>query len=94
MLFSCKQWLIGKILLFWYKAKADNEKELDNDFAYNNFFLKTKIKSYGDEATDFHDKEIPKTVSDCTCLAVITTDSFLTKEENHYYCYKCFCENN
>ena len=34
--------------------------------------MKTKIKSDGDEATYFHDKEIPKPDSDCTFLAVIT----------------------
>ena len=33
--------------------------------------LKTKIRSYGNEATDFHDKELPDASSNCTCLAVI-----------------------
>ena len=27
---------------------------------YNKEFLKTKIKSHGDEITDFSDKEIPR----------------------------------
>ena len=50
--------------------------------------MKTKIKSYGDEATGFHDKETPKAGSDCTCLTVIVTDSTLEKEEN--YCPQVF----
>ena len=38
---------------------------------YNNIILKNKIKSYGDEATDFHDKEMPRAGSTYTCLAAI-----------------------
>ena len=41
--------------------------------------MKTKVKSYGDEATDFHDKEMPKAGSNHTCLAVIMIDSVLKK---------------
>ena len=33
--------------------------------------LENQNKSYGDEATDFHDKEIPKMDFNHTCLAVI-----------------------
>ena len=33
--------------------------------------MKTKIKSYGGEATDFHDDEMLKPGSDHACLAVI-----------------------
>ena len=41
--------------------------------------MKTKVKSYGDEATDFHGKEMPKAGSNHTCLAVIMIDSVLKK---------------
>ena len=41
--------------------------------------MKTKIKSYGDEARDF-----PKAGSDCTCLAVINVDLTFKKDENFY----------
>ena len=41
--------------------------------------MKTKVKSFGDEATDFHDKEMPKAGSNHTCLAVIMIDSVLKK---------------
>ena len=34
--------------------------------------LKTKIKSHGDEVTDFYHKEIPQVDSNHTCLTVIS----------------------
>ena len=46
--------------------------------------METKIKSYGDEVTDFYDKEIPKVDSNYTCLAVINLDSALSKDGNYY----------
>ena len=46
--------------------------------------MKTNIKSYDDEATDFHNKEMPKAGSNHTCLAVIITDSVIEKDENYY----------
>ena len=36
------------------------------------------------KAIDFHDKEIPKAGSNHTCVAVITIDSALKKEEKYY----------
>ena len=47
-------------------------------------FLKTKIKSRGGEVTDFYAKEIPKLDSNHTCLAVISLDSTLKKDESYY----------
>ena len=46
--------------------------------------LKTKRKSYGDETTDFQNKEMPNAGSNNTCLAVITIDFVLEKYENYY----------
>ena len=46
--------------------------------------MKTKIKSQGDEVTDFYDKKIPKVDSNHTCFAVISLDSAHKKDENHY----------
>ena len=37
---------------------------------YNKEFLRTKIKSYCDEVTDFYNKNIPHVHSNHTCLAV------------------------
>ena len=46
--------------------------------------MKTRIKSQGYEVTDFDDKEIPKVDSNHTCLAVISLDFALKKDENYY----------
>ena len=50
--------------------------------------MKTKTKFYGDDATDFHDKKVPKVGSSYTCLAVILLDSILGCMKN--IIHKCF----
>ena len=50
----------------------------------NKEFFKNKIKSHGDEVTDFYDKAFPKMHSNHTCIAVISLDSALKKDENYY----------
>ena len=47
-------------------------------------FLKTKLRSYGDEAIYFNDKEIPKACSNYTCLAAVLIYFVLKKDENYY----------
>ena len=47
--------------------------------------MKIKIKSHGNEVTDFYDKEIPKVDSNHTFLAVISLDSGLNKDETYYH---------
>ena len=69
--------LLKKYNTIWDNVSADIIQEFDSELVYDKKILKTKIKSYVDEATDFHDKELPKAGSDCTCLAVITNDSAL-----------------
>ena len=54
--------------------------------------MKTKVKSHGDEVTDFYYKEIPRVDSNHTCLAVISLDSALNKDGNycpHVFLKKC-----
>ena len=46
--------------------------------------MKTKIKSHVDEVTDFYDTKFPKFDSNHTCLALISLDSALKKDENYY----------
>ena len=46
--------------------------------------MKIKIKAHGNEVTDFYDKKIPKLDSNHTCLAVISLDSALKKDDNYY----------
>ena len=65
-----------------------SKKNLILSQSIKNFFLKTKIKSHGDEDTDFYGKKIPKLDFNHTCLAVITLDSAIKKNDN--YISKCF----
>ena len=44
----------------WNKVSNSIQKELDCEPIHNKNFLKTKLLSYGDEATEFNNKEIPK----------------------------------
>ena len=46
--------------------------------------MKTKIKSHGNEVTDFYNKEILKADSNHICLTVISLDSAFNKDENYY----------
>ena len=52
--------LLKNYNIIWDKISANIKKEFDTKPIYNTTFLKTKIKSYGDEPTDFRDKEMPK----------------------------------
>ena len=60
------------------------KKNFDSKTIYSKKFLKTKIKSYGDEATDFDDKVFPKVWSNYTCLAVILINFIRKKDESYY----------
>ena len=55
-----------------------------HDPVCNKEYLKAKIKSTGDEVTDFYDKNISKLGCNHTCLAVISLDSALKKGDNYY----------
>ena len=46
--------------------------------------METKIESHGNEITDFHDKKIPKVDFNHICLAVISLDSAIKKDEDYY----------
>ena len=76
--------LLEKYNAIWGKVSANIKKEFDSEPVYNKNFLKTKIKSHGNEVTDFYDKEISKVDSDHTCLAIITLDAPLKKDDNYF----------
>ena len=63
--------LLEKYDTIWDKDRADIEKEFHSQPVSKKYFLKTKIKSYIDEATDSR-------------LAVMTFDFALKIEENYY----------
>ena len=49
--------LLKKCNSIWDEVSADIEKEFDSEPVYNEKYLKIKIKSHGDEVTDFYDKK-------------------------------------
>ena len=76
--------LLEKHNTIWDKVSADIKQKFDSEPVYNKIFLKIKIKSHGDEVSDFYDKKIPKVDSNHTCLEVISLDSALNKDGNYY----------
>ena len=76
--------LLEKYNTTWDKLSPDIKKEFDTEPVHNKKFLETKINSQDNEVTDFYDKKIPKVDSIHTCLAVISLDSALKKDENYY----------
>ena len=48
---------LGKYDTIWDKVSADIKEEFDSEPVYSIKFLKTKIKSHGDEVTNFYDKK-------------------------------------
>ena len=86
--------LSEKYNTIWDKVSADIKKEFDSESVHNKIFLKTKIKSHGNEVTDFYDKKIPKLDSNHTCLAVITLRSAVNKDDDYYlqvFLKECKC---
>ena len=60
--------LLEKYNTIWDKVSADIKKEFDSEPVYNKNYLKTQIKSHGDEVTDFYDKKILKLDFNHTCF--------------------------
>ena len=77
-------YLLEKYNTIWDKFSADIRKEFGSEPVYNKKFLKTKIKSHGDEFTDFYDKDISNVDSNHTYLVVISLDSALKKDKNYH----------
>ena len=61
------------------KVRANIKIKCDSGSVKNKKFLITKIKSYRDEVTNFHHKEIPMAEYNYTCLNRINLDSALKK---------------
>ena len=80
--------LLEKYYSIQNKTSNNTKKEFGCEPIYNKKILKVKIRSYGNEATDFHNKEIPKVGSNYTCLVLILIDFIFKKDE--YYCLQVF----
>ena len=76
--------LLEKYNTIWDKVSAHIKKEFDSKPVYNKNYLKTKIKSHGDEVTGFYHRNIPNLDSNHTCLVVISLDSALKNSDNYY----------
>ena len=76
--------LLEKYDTIWDKVNADMKKKIDSESVYNKNYFKTKIKSNGYEVTDFYDEKIPKLDSNHNCLAIISLDFALKKDDNYY----------
>ena len=50
---------LEKYNTIWDKVSADIKKEFDSEPVYSKELLKNKIKSHGDEVTDFYYKKTP-----------------------------------
>ena len=74
--------LLEKYNTICVKVSAEIKKEFDSEPVYNKEFLKTKIKPHGDQVIGFYDKGIQKMDSNHTCLAVISLDPALKKNDN------------
>ena len=70
--------------IYFFIEDNDLLKKYSTIWYYKKEFLKTKIKSHGDEVTNFYDKNIPKVGSNHICLTVITLDSALKKNDKYY----------
>ena len=49
--------LLEKYNTVWDKVSADIKREFHSEPVYNKNYLKTKVKSHGNEVTDFYDKK-------------------------------------
>ena len=58
-------------------------KQSDSKPIWNKTYLKTKIKPYGEEPADFHDKEMSEVGCNHTFLAVTIIDFVLKKDKNY-----------
>ena len=70
------QHLLKEYNTIWDKAVSNIKKEFDSKAVYNKKILKIRIKSYGDEATDFHYKEISNVGSDYNILTLSSASVF------------------
>ena len=77
--------LLKTFKTIWDKVSADIKIQFDSQPVYNKEFLKTEIKSHGDEVTDFYNKEIRKVDSNQTWIAVISLDSAFKKSFTSHF---------
>ena len=73
--------LLEKYNEIWKNVTHIIKETFDSEPAYNEKYVKTKIKSDNEKIyTNFHNNKIPTEGSQCICLSVILIDSFYRKD--------------
>ena len=76
--------LLKKHIAIWIQVSNSIKKELDCEPTYIKNFLKSKIRSYEDEATDLHSRKRSEIDSNYICWSVVLIDSVLKKDKSYY----------
>ena len=72
------------------KKNKNRLKKIENEPAYDEKYLTTKIKSHDRKInTNFHNNKILKEGSQFICLSVILIDSVYKKDKNYYVFLEC-----
>ena len=77
--------LLEKYEVIWTKIEDIKNIELDALPVYDNKYIKTKIRTYGNNVyTYFRDLNVPKDDIECESFTVISTDSLLVYNKKYY----------
>ena len=77
--------LLEKHKAIWAKIKDLKSIELDALPVYDNRYIKTKIRTYGDKVyNNFHGLNVPEDDIVCESFRVISIDSLLVYDEKYY----------
>ena len=79
--------LLKKYIKIWERVSSLMNIEFDSDPVYgdNDKYIKTKIKTYGEEINpNFQDKKLPKENASCKCFSLITIDSVFRVSKRYY----------
>ena len=77
--------LLEKYKAIWTKIEDITNIELDALPVYDDRYINTEIRTYGDKAyTNFHGLNVPEDDIECESFAVISIDSLLVYNEKYY----------
>ena len=80
--------MLKKHIAIWIQVSSSIKKELDCEPTYIKNFLKSKIRSYEDEATDLHSRKRSEIGSNYICWSVVLIDKRIKAIIN-----ECFQKN-
>ena len=80
--------LLKEYTKVWEKIRDLIGKEFDVEPAYDDKYIKTKIKSYNNDRTNFHgegnNRKVPKESCSYKCLSLISLDSVIKMGKKHF----------